>query len=112
MLTIALGVVMFAALGARTITQKRLQLLKEKPTLSEKLEGYKSVLITRLAILEGATLVVVAFYYVQQHFLFLVIAGGALVIFFLHRPVKAKVIDELALDYSERESLEDPAYLI
>lgn len=111
-LAIAFVATMGVSLGARANFNAKINSIKLSPSLKNKLNNYRSALLIKLAILESGTMLTIIFYWFNAHILFLVLTGGLLIVFVLHRPSKAKVINELSLDYQEQSLLDEPDYLI
>lgn len=82
--------------------------LRQKSDLIEKMTGYRSTMIIRLAILEIPTAFAAVAYYMTKGILFLGIAGFILLVLLLLRPDKYKIANNLRLSSTEIARLEDP----
>lgn len=80
---------------------------KDKNTLKEKLAGYRSALIVKYALLEGASMFASVFLLLTGEIFFFIVAVLIIGVFLLYRPSKEKTIAELQLHYTEVEKLED-----
>lgn len=84
----------------RTVN-KKLQDLVEKSKLSTRLEGYRTLLIIRFALLEALTLVGTVFYMLTNDRNILLVVGMLLIIFIIHRPTLKVMAIELQLSQEE-----------
>jgi hypothetical protein len=79
----------------------------KKETLTDKMPVYQSALITRYALLEGASLFSIVSYFITANFIFLIIAGVIIAYFITLRPTIDTVAEELSLTYEEKLELEN-----
>jgi len=75
-------------------------------TLAEKLKSYQSALITRFALLEGASLFGIAYFSTTYNLFFLLVSAGIMLYFLTLRPNVDKTTDDLKLSYEEKIELE------
>lgn len=80
---------------------------KANNTLKKKLEGYRSALIVKYALLEGPSLFSCTFLLLTGNLFFFVIPMLIIAIFFMHKPSKEKAIADLDLHYTEQDLLKD-----
>ena len=113
---ILLGVTAVAAFSGifagNMIFRKRLEQLIELKNLNEKLTGYQSALIVKLALIEGPAFFTVVAYLLTTNVLFPVIAVFLVVVMVLSAPRKDKLITDLNLSMKETSILENPDSVI
>lgn len=71
-------------------------------SLKEKLNSYQVALIIKLALLEGPALFGVVAFLLSGNLYFLLISGLLIGYFFIQKPSKEKIIDELKLNFEHR----------
>lgn len=74
--------------------------------LAVKLNQFKSAIIVRYALLEGASMFGIVIYFLSGNFFYLLISGLIIVYFFTLRPTKEKIEKDLNLDYKEKEEFD------
>lgn len=94
--------------GNQLFTRSRLPQLQEKDTLAEKLTGYRTLLITRYALLEGPTLLAIVTYLLGGELTVLLVAGAIIAYFALLRPTREGTIQALQLKGEEERQVRDP----
>jgi hypothetical protein len=94
------------------ITKSRLGMIKEKNSLSEKLTDYRSVVIVKLALLEGPAFFAIVSYLLTADPLFLGIAAFMIVLFFINRPGREKLVQDLELSQKDIDFLNNPDSII
>jgi hypothetical protein len=77
-----------------------------KDTLGEKLVGYLSAIIVRLAILEGAALYGIVVFFITGNLFYLLIAGLLMFYFLMARPTSDKLETDLELTYDQKLEME------
>ena len=82
--------------------------LKLKRNLMEKMNGYKSALILKLAFIEGATLFAIVSYILTGDILFIAIAGISILYNLTLKPNISKIAIDLELNTLEKKQIEDP----
>lgn len=100
-------VIIAAIIAGNTIFKSRLAAAKEKGSLTEKLNDYRAALIVRYALLEGPSLLAIIAYLLTGELLFICIAGMAIIIFFILRPSKERLVKDLDLSTAETNILND-----
>ena len=93
--------------GAVLVFRKLVNNLKLKPGLIGKMTGYRTALMVRFALLEGATLIAIAVFLVTGYWLVLAMAGLMIVFFFTYRPSPERAALDLELNTNERIKIED-----
>jgi hypothetical protein len=104
--TVALG----GLIASQLIFKQRLQMVNEKTVLKQKLDCYKSALMTRFALLEGPNLMVLAAYFLTDNPLYLAMAFVSLVVYLSVLPSVRSIANDLHLTALEKEQLSDPAF--
>jgi hypothetical protein len=90
----------------------RLKVLRDKSNLREKLSGYQSAMIVKLAMMEGPSLLALVLFFLSGEYIFLAVAAFVVLVFLFSHPTKAKIIQQLQLHDDERMLLDDAdAYL-
>ncbi|MEL6805374.1 MAG: hypothetical protein AAFO91_16505, partial [Bacteroidota bacterium] len=93
--------------GSRFVIGKRMQDVRKMP-LVQKTEQYRGVFIMRLALMEGPSLFAIVGYLITGNIWLLVIGMAMLLFFLTYFPSPTKVSNELELESSERNILENP----
>lgn len=89
-----------------TLFKKQLITLQSKDSLKDKLKGYQSAFIVRLALLEGPCLFGIVCYLVTGNFFHLIVAGLIILYFISLRPGKEKVETDLKLSHEQQVQFE------
>jgi hypothetical protein len=98
----AVSLIAILGISASAIQYKRqVNGIRIKKNLSDKLNAYRSVIITRGAFLEFPSLFSVIAFLITGEILFLVLAGSLTALFVFLRPTKARVIKDLQLSLNE-----------
>lgn len=87
-----------AALGimiGNRIFKSRLQIIKQQPSMQEKMTLYKAALITKLALFEGPSLFAIICYFITGDIKLLIPAGVIVLLFIMSRPSKEKIMADL-----------------
>lgn len=92
--------------------KRQLERLKKYDTLIQKMTGYRSVLIIRLAIVETATIVSLIAFYLTGEQVFLGTAGISFAYFLFLKPVKEKIGRDLELNADEQRKIGNPDEII
>jgi len=104
-----LMVVPFVALGGISASfmmfKMQLSKIEKEIPLSNRLNGYRSALIVRYALLEGPSLFAIASFLLVGNLIFLGISGIIILIFIYLRPTKDSIIKDLELTTVEAEML-------
>jgi hypothetical protein len=104
--TIALG----GLIASQIIFKQRLHRISERSQFKQKLECYKSALMTRFALLEGPNLMVLAAYFFTDNPLYLAMAILSLVVYLSALPNVKSISRDLKLTSEESAHLGNPAY--
>lgn len=102
---IAGGATIFGVLASAQLFGMQIKKWREEKDLSAKLAGYRSALITRYALLEMPSLLALIGYFLTNNLLTLIFTGLILILFFIYRPTKEKLITELELSPAEQALL-------
>ncbi len=92
--------------------KKRLDKLKKEDSLFQKMSGYRSVIIVRLAFLESASFVPIIAYLLTADFVFLGSAGIAIIYFFMLKPSRNKAAMDLELSPADKIKIVDDTAII
>ena len=87
--------------------KKGLESLVDKNSLKEKLTGFQTVLIIKYALLEGPSLIGVVAFFSTGNLLYLLISGVLIIYFFLQRPSKEKIMNDLDLSGALKDQFND-----
>ena len=92
----------------------KLKVIEAKGNLSllEKLNIYRGALIIKMALLEGPAFLSIIIFIITGKLMHLALTGILLIVFVLYRPSKEKLISDLELNQSQRQTLEDPDGII
>lgn len=102
---LAPALIISARLGGTAIYKKRIKEALNAGTVTEKLTIYRSAFITRCALLEGSVLFAIITYLLTNKIALLGFASGGLLLFYLLKPTKEKVINELQLSGEEAATI-------
>ncbi len=95
----------FLLIGSNLIYRFRTPALKQKEILAQKLEGWRSIFIMRVAMIEAAALINLVFLFTTGFDLFLYLAVAIIVYQFINLPSRSKIKNELDLNEEEASSL-------
>lgn len=93
----------FGILGSNLIFKKKLSGIREKSSLKEKMEEYRSALIFKLALIEGPTFFSVIAYLLTGNYIFLGMVLILIIVFLIYTPKQSKFINDLELTKSESD---------
>ncbi len=100
-----------AAVGAYflgdMLFHKKIDALIETNSLKEKIMGYQTAFIIRLALLEGSAFFALSAYIIMQNLYYLLIFGLILLLFLLLKPSKQKIENDLKLNQTHRSQFAD-----
>ena len=106
-----LYLVPFIAIGGTLvghfIFNTNLKEVQQKPSLQEKLSGYQSARLIRLALIEGPSLFAVVGFIITNNQLYLIIAFLLLTYMIFLRPTPQKIKQDLNLTIQERKELRE-----
>jgi len=104
---ILLFVVPIFALGgifaSNFVFKKRLNEIRKKSNLKEKMEEYRSALIVKLALIEGPSFFAVVTYLLTGNYIYLGLAVILIIVFLIYTPNKTKFINDLELAKNESD---------
>ena len=101
-------IALIGLIGSSSFFKRKLNACRAKQLLNEKLTEYRSALILKFAIIDGTTLILIIFYLLTGELIILTAAGLLIIIFTTYIPMKAKLINDLALSFTDRQILDDP----
>jgi len=90
-----------AVAAGTSIFKKKLPVIKMNPVFVEKLSAYRAVYILRFALMEGACLFAIIVYLITGRQMFLLLAVLCILTFFVLKPSKSKLVNELELSSEE-----------
>jgi hypothetical protein len=99
-------------LGGKNKFKKNLKACKQKKTLVEKMNKYRSALILRYTLLEIPSFLSTIFYILSNNILLLIISVLILMLFFTLVPGKEKAIHHLELNAKQRRLLDTPKFIV
>ena len=85
---------------------------RQQPELKSKLMRYTSAFIIRIAFVEGPCLFSIVVFLLTADRSILLYTAACLVVFIANRPSRAKVIDDLELEGTDRQMVEDPDAIV
>ena len=95
-------------IAAKFIPRMQLPAIQAKESLGAKLMDYRTLCIMKYAFMEGAALVALVAYLLTTEIFFMGVAGVMMVVFFLEKPSKHKIVMDLALSPDEKNILDNP----
>ena len=95
------ALIISARLGGTAMYKKKIQEALNAGTLTEKLALYRAATITRCALLEGSVLFAIITYLLTNKIALLAFAAGGLLLFYMLKPTKEKIINELNISAEE-----------
>lgn len=102
------GLMLASYIGGSILVKTQLNTLKAKTTLSEKLLGYRALLLMRFALLEIPSLFSIVCFVLTSNYLYLGLAGLIMLVFMLNRPTRYRAVNDLELTPPDRALLENP----
>jgi hypothetical protein len=99
-------------LGGRILFRKMMVSARDRASLAEKMANYRSAMIVRYALLEGATFFTIIACLITGDFLFLGFAGFLVLIFVTMPPTRNNAIRDLELSPAEEREILDPEAVI
>lgn len=94
-------------LMAHRLSMGRIREARKTERLFQKMEGYRSALVLRMILLDGAAFVQLISYVMIENKLLLVICLVLLTLFMLYRPTLSRFIKEMELSELETRVIED-----
>lgn len=98
--------------ASQMIFRNRLDQAKSRTNLPEKLGDYRSALIVRFALLEFPSFLSIVFCMITGEVIFLGLSGLIIAVFLSIKPTKDKAINELELNTSDVNSLNNPDHIV
>ena len=94
------------------ISKRKLKACLSKPTLLEKLNSYREVLVLKFALLEAPAFFVIVVYLLTGNLFYIGLAILTLIFFVIHRPTVTSTITDLALNSKEQQIINNPDSVI
>jgi len=101
-------IALIGLIGGTSLFKRKLNQCRTKQLLNEKLTEYRSALILKFAIIDGTALILIISYLLTGELIILTAAGLLIIVFTTYIPTKAKLINDLALSFTDRQILDDP----
>ncbi len=95
-------------IGGSIMVKTQLKTLKAKPALADKLQGYRALVLMRLALLEVPSLFSIVCFVLTSNYLYLGLAALIMIVFLLNRPTLYRTVNDLELTPMDRTLLENP----
>ena len=111
-LMIALIVTFGGLFLSRQLFRNQVAIIKQKTNLKQKLTAYRIALLKKYALIEGPTLLAIVLYIITENPLLAVLAGLVILLFFLERPTRSRLVNDLDLTKEEQAVLEDPEAIV
>ncbi|WP_417611815.1 hypothetical protein [Owenweeksia hongkongensis] len=111
-LFIAPALALGGVLGGIFLERTRINSIKKKKDLKEKVSSYQTTLIMKFALLEGPSLFALVCYSLTVDYTFLTLSGLLILILLANRPSRDKMIKDLELNREERSLIENPQAII
>ncbi|HMN91380.1 MAG TPA: hypothetical protein PKD70_11875 [Saprospiraceae bacterium] len=102
------SIMIMCVLASSQIFGMRVRHLQTRSELSEKLNGYRTIFIVRLALLEAPSLLAMVFYMISNNLLLLLFSGMIILLQLILRPTKYRIKQDLALSPAEQALLDNP----
>jgi len=96
----------FALIGifaSNFVFKKKLNEIRKKSNLKEKMEEYRSALIIKLALIEGPSFFAVVAFLLTGNYIYLGLTIILIIVFLIYTPNKTKFINELELTKKESD---------
>jgi hypothetical protein len=94
------------------IYKSRLKKIKNYSSLTSKMGEYRSAMIIRFAMLEGASLFAIIVYLLTADLIFMAMTGLIVAYFIILKPTVDKITMDLELNSTERLKIENPSEII
>ncbi|MBK8503171.1 MAG: hypothetical protein IPL46_13710 [Saprospiraceae bacterium] len=94
--------------GGDFVFKSRLQRIAGLDSLKDKMDGYRSALIIKFALIEGPALLTIIAFIQTGRYLYLGIALLLLMVFVYYSPKKSKLISDLQLTKNDSDLLDNP----
>lgn len=106
------GVIIMGLFGGNFLFKQQLVAAREKNTLGEKLNTYRTACIMRFALLEAPAILCIVAFMLTGNYFFAVVSAVVILVFLMNRPTKSKLILDLELSGEEKAILDDPEAVI
>jgi hypothetical protein len=94
---------LFGIFASNLVFKKKLNGIRKKSNLKEKMEEYRSALIIKLALIEGPSFFAVVSYLLTGNSIYLGILLLLIIVFLIYTPNKTKLINDLELTKNDSE---------
>lgn len=98
--------------GGMLLARNRLEAIREKKDLKEKMTDYRSTLMLKYALWEAPSLISIIGYLMTGNLFYLGLSAVVIGLFLLNRPTRDRAATELELSPSERAAIENPTTII
>ncbi len=105
-------IIITGVFASNFIYKKLLTSILNKTSLKEKLTNLQTALLIKYALIEGPTLLVIFIYMNYGNLFYLLIAGGLLVYFYMLKPTKEKIENDLQLNNEHKSEFNRPDQII
>lgn len=102
---LAPSVAIGGVLASSFLFRMQVQNAQAKGSLADKLADYRAASITRYAVIEGPAIVCFIAYFLEGRMHYLYLGGLLLIVLFLYRPSKDRIINDLTLNAKEQAEL-------
>lgn len=92
--------------------KKAISSLVDKSSLKGKLTGFQTAFIMKLALLEAPSLLGMMAFFLTENLFYLIFVGVLMIYFFLERPTKARIINDLELNESLKDQFNEQDKII
>ncbi len=101
-----------AFIASIALFKKRIETVKTRNNLVEKMAEYRVAIILKLAPLEGGSFLSIIAYFITGNIIFLSISALIILMFVLNQPTKEKAIADLELNFDEEKELNNPESIV
>ncbi len=91
--------------GGNQLYKSRLKNILPGIAVIEKLQAYRSAVIIKLGVLEGATIFTLISFFIIANYLYFLFAGLIIAIFFFNAPSVTKIVSDLKLSEKEKDEI-------
>lgn len=101
-----------AFIASNVLFKKRIEKVKTRNNLVEKMAEYRGAIILKLAPLEGGSFLSIIAYFITGNIIFLSLSALIILMFVLNQPTKEKAIADLELNFDEEKELNNPESIV
>lgn len=101
-----------AFIASIALFKKRIETVKTRNNLVEKMAEYRGAIILKLAPLEGGSFLSIIAYFITGNIIFLSLSALIILMFLLNQPTKEKAIADLELNFDEEKELNNPESIV